>query len=282
MPPTRSDVLHAVDVIEDVAIAFGYNNLPIKVPGTLTVGAPLPINAFSDLLRDEIARGAEVVLLEPKRGLPDLVFTANAGFVYGKRAVPSHFMPKERRPEEPALKAWFAERGFDVRKLPDNVAFEGAGDALIDRGGPWVWTGYGFRTEIEAHDYLREWFDLEVISIRLVDPRFYHIDTCLCPLEGGYLLYHPPAFDAASRAEIERRVPPDKRIPVSVENAGHFACNAVNVGDHVFMKHTQPALVEAMEEKGFRVVQVGLSEFLKAGGSAKCLTLKLSEPVKGD
>ena len=231
-------------------------------------------------LRDEIARVAEVELLEPKPGLPDLVFTANAGFVHGKRAVPSHFMPKERRGEEPYLKAWFRERGYDVCELPENLAFEGAGDALIDRGGPWLWTGYGFRTEIEAHEHLRRWFDLEVVSIRLVDPRFYHIDTCLCPLDGGYLLYHPPAFDADSRAEIERRVPPGRRIPVSVENAGHFACNAVNVGEHVFMNHTHPALVEAVEERGFRVVQVGLSEFLKAGGSAKCLTLKLSEPVR--
>jgi len=231
-------------------------------------------------LKGEIERVAEVVLFEPRPGLPDLVFMANAGCVYGNRAVPSHFMPHERRPEEPILKAWFDAQGFEVLKLPDNVAFEGAGDALIDRGGPWLWTGHGFRTEIEAHAYLKDWFDLEVVSIRLVDPRFYHIDTCLCPLEGGYLLYHPPAFDAASRAEIERRVPPQRRIPVSVENAGHFACNAVNVGDHVFMNHTQPALVEAIEERGFRVVQVGLSEFLKAGGSAKCLTLKLTEPLK--
>ena len=229
-------------------------------------------------LRAGLAECAEVVLLEPRPGLPDLVFTANAGFVYGQRAVPSHFMPHERRPEEPYLRAWFEEHGYDVRVLPENIAFEGAGDALIDRGGPWLWAGYGFRTEIEAHDYLRRWFDLEVISIRLVDPRFYHIDTCLCPLDGGYLLYHPPAFDADSRAEIERRVPRDKRIPVSVENAGHFACNAVNVGERIFMNRANGQLVEALEARGFRVSQLGLSEFLKAGGSAKCLTLKLTEP----
>jgi N-dimethylarginine dimethylaminohydrolase len=223
---------------------------------------------------------AEVELLAPQPGLPDLVFTANAGFVYGDRAVPSHFMPHERRPEEPYLKAWFQQQGFDVRILPDNIAFEGAGDALIDRGGPWLWVGHGFRTEIEAHAYLRDWFDLELVSIRLVDPRFYHIDTCLCPLEGGFLLYHPPAFDAESRAEIERRVSKDKRIPVSVENAGHFACNAVNIGDRVFVNRARGELVAALEQRGFQVVQLGLSEFLKAGGSAKCLTLKLTEARK--
>jgi len=233
-----------------------------------------------EALREQIAAVADVVLLPPKQGLPDLVFTANAGCVYGKRAVPSHFMPHERRPEEPHLKAWFRDYGFDVCELPETLAFEGAGDALIDRGGPWLWTGYGFRTEIEAHDYLRRWFDLEVVSIRLVDPRFYHIDTCLCPLEGGYLLYHPPAFDPPSRAEIERRVPKARRIPVSAEDAGHFACNAVNVGDHVFVNCAANGFAVGLEALGFRVVEVGLSEFLKAGGSAKCLTLRLTEPAR--
>jgi N-dimethylarginine dimethylaminohydrolase len=232
-------------------------------------------------LRAGIAECADVVLLDPQPGLPDLVFTANAGFVHGERAVPSHFMPHERRPEEPYLRAWFEQNGFDVRVLPEDVAFEGAGDALIDRGGPWLWVGHGFRTELVAHDYLRRWFDLEIVSIRLVDPRFYHIDTCLCPLEGGYLLYHPPAFDADSRAEIERRVPARRRIPVSVENAGHFACNAVNVGERIFMNRTGTELIAALEERGFGVTQLALSEFLKAGGSAKCLTLKLTEPRTG-
>lgn len=247
-------------------------------------GSPDPALARQqwERLRNALSECARVELLEPRPGLPDLVFTANAGFVHGERAVPSHFMPHERRPEEPVLRAWFESQGFDVKVLPDNVAFEGAGDALIDRGGPWLWAGYGFRTEIEAHDYLRRWFDLEVVSIRLVDPRFYHIDTCMCPLEGGYLLYHPPAFDDASRAEIERRVPRDKLIPVNDENAGHFACNAVNIGERIFLNRAGERLTAALEARGFRVTQLGLSEFLKAGGAAKCLTLKLTEPAGHD
>ncbi len=233
-----------------------------------------------ETLRSAVAEVAEVEIMTPVPGLPDMVFTANAGVVYGRRAMASHFMPQERRGEEVHFKRWFRDHGFELYDLPEDIGFEGAGDALIDRAGPWLWTGYGFRTEIEAHEHLERCFDLEVVSIRLVDPRFYHIDTCLCPLTGGYLLYHPPAFDEASRAEIERRVPKEKRVPVSDGNAGHFACNAINVGDTIFLHRTEGELVPALRERGFTVRQVDLSEFLKAGGSAKCLSLKLTEPVK--
>jgi N-dimethylarginine dimethylaminohydrolase len=230
-------------------------------------------------LKWAISEVADVVTIEPVDGLPDMVFTANAGVVYGDRAMASHFMPMERRSEERVFKDWFRGAGYELYDLPEDIGFEGAGDTLIDRGGPWVWCGYGFRTEIEALEHLERFFDLEIVPIRLVDPRFYHIDTCLCPLTGGYLLYHEPAFDEASQKEIKRRVPKEKRIRVSEKNASHFACNAVNVGDRIFLHRTRGRLIPALEEYGFHVVQVSLSEFLKAGGSAKCLTLKLTEPA---
>jgi len=228
-------------------------------------------------LHEALGRVADIQLLEPQPALPDLVFTANAGFVSGDKAVPSHFMPQERRPEEPYLKRWFAENGFDVRLLPDNVGFEGAGDCLLDRAGPWLWTGYGFRTEIEAHQYLADWFEREVVSVRLIDSRFYHIDTCLCPLTDGYLLYFPDAFDDDSIAAIESRIPPERRLRVSAEDAAKFACNAVNVGRQVFAHRVSGTLRERLGEAGFEVHEAPLSEFLKAGGSAKCLTLRLTE-----
>jgi N-dimethylarginine dimethylaminohydrolase len=228
-------------------------------------------------LHDSLAQVADIELFDPQPDLPDLVFTANAGFVGGAAVVPSHFMPHERRPEEPYLKQWFADHGFDLRVLPEDIGFEGAGDCLIDRAGPWLWTGYGFRTEIEAHAYLSRWFDREVVSIRLTDARFYHIDTCLCPLAGGYLLYFPDAFDADSIQAIEKRVPVDRRICVGAEDAANFACNAVNVGRHIFSHGFSGALQKRLGELGFELHTVPLSEFLKAGGSAKCLTLKLTE-----
>jgi N-dimethylarginine dimethylaminohydrolase len=209
---------------------------------------------------------------------PDLVFTANAGFICGDKVVPSHFMPHERRPEEPYIKQWFADRGYDLKVLPDDIGFEGAGDCLIDRNGPWLWTGYGFRTELTAHPYLDGWFDYEVVSIRLTDPRFYHIDTCFCPLSGGFLLFYPDAFDADSVAAIEQRVAADRRIPIDAEAAANFSCNAVNVGQHIFAHRFSTSLEKRLNDLGFQLHETPLTEFLKSGGSAKCLTLKMSEP----
>ena len=230
-------------------------------------------------LRDMIGEYADIVEVSPVAGLPDMVFTANAGAVYGDKAIASHFMPQERRPEEPHFKRWFTENGFDLLALDEKIGFEGAGDCLRDRRGPWLWTGYGFRTEIEAHAEIAKFFDLEVISIKLVDSRFYHIDTCFCPLTDGFLMYHPPAFDYDSRIAIETRIPPHKRIIVDTLDAGDFACNAVNVDDMVFLNKASEPLKARLMLAGFKVREVNLSEFLKAGGSAKCLTLKLTEPT---
>jgi N-dimethylarginine dimethylaminohydrolase len=204
----------------------------------------------------------------------------DAGTVYGNKAIASHFMPHERRPEEVHYKKWFRDNGFELLDLDEKIGFEGAGDCLFDRGGPWLWTGYGYRTEIEAHAEIQKFLDVELVSIKLTDSRFYHIDTCFCPLTDGFLMYHPPAFDFDSRIAIESRIPPHKRIIVDTMDAGNFACNAVNVGDTVILNKASDPLKARLMLAGFKVQEVGLSEFLKAGGSAKCLTLKLVEPLR--
>ena len=233
-----------------------------------------------DALRSSLSEFADIVVMQPQPDLPDMVFTANAGVVYGNKAIASHFMPHERRPEEPHFKKWFSDNGFELLNLDEKIGFEGAGDCLFDRHGPWLWTGYGFRTEIEAHAEIGKFFDTEVVSIRLTDERFYHIDTCFCPLTDGYLLYHPPAFDYDSRIAIESRIPPHKRIIADTADAGNFACNAVNIGDRIFLNKASDSLKARLMLEGFVVHEIELSEFLKAGGSAKCLTLKLIEPAR--
>ena len=220
-----------------------------------------------------------VDLVNPAKGWPDMVFTANAGLVLGDKAVVSRFYHKERQGEEPYFKEWFADNGFTVYELPPDLPFEGAGDALFDREGRWLWAGYGFRSELDSHSYIAKWLDTEVLSLRLIDDRFYHLDTCFCPLSGGYLLYYPPAFDSYSNRLIEMRVPESKRIAIAEPDAVNFACNAVNIDSVIIMNRASDELKERLASAGFRVVETPLTEFLKAGGAAKCLTLRVTEPI---
>jgi N-dimethylarginine dimethylaminohydrolase len=210
-------------------------------------------------------------------GVPDMVFTANAGVVLGRKCVLSRFRHVERQAEEPHFARWFNEHGFEVLRLPEDVPFEGAGDALLDRALPLLWLGHGHRSDAACAPLLQDWLDIDVESLRLVDDRFYHLDTCFCPLEGGYLMYCPAAFDAPSRARIAARVPAALRIPVDEADAAAFACNAVNIGKDVFLNHASPELATSLRAHGFRIHLTPLGEFMKAGGAAKCLTLRLTE-----
>ena len=223
---------------------------------------------------------AIVDLVKPQLGVPDMVFTANAGLVLGDNVVLSRFFHKERQGEEPFFKEWFESQGYTVHELPKDLPFEGAGDALLDREGRWLWAGYGFRSELDSHPYLAKWLDIEVLSLRLMDERFYHLDTCFCPLAGGYLLYYPPAFDSFSNRLIEMRVPESKRIAIDEADAVNFACNTVNVDHIVVMNKASDSLKQRLNNAGFQVIETPLTEFLKAGGAAKCLTLRVTEPVR--
>jgi lysine-ketoglutarate reductase/saccharopine dehydrogenase-like protein (TIGR00300 family) len=221
---------------------------------------------------------ATVDLIEPQQGWPDMVFTANAGLVLGETVVLSRFFHPERQGEEPYFQAWFEAQGYSVHTLPKSLPFEGAGDALLDRAGRWLWAGYGFRSELDSHPYLAKWLDVEVLSLRLVDRRFYHLDTCFCPLMDGYLLYYPAAFDTYSNRLIELRVPVQKRIAIDEVDAVNFACNSVNVERVVVMNKASDGLKQILGDRGFTVIETPLTEFLKAGGAAKCLTLRVTEP----
>ena len=229
-------------------------------------------------LRQLLAQRSQVELIAAEPGLPDLVFTANAGVLVDNTVVVSRFFHPERQGEEPCFQRWFEQQGYRVELLPPDLPFEGAGDALLDRAGGWLWAGYGFRSELDAHAYLARWLQLEVLSLRLIDQRFYHLDTCFCPLSDGSLLYYPAAFDSYSNRLIERRVPAEQRLVVGEADALAFACNAVNVGRSVILNQASAELRRQLEGRGFELVETPLAEFLKAGGAAKCLTLKLDEP----
>jgi lysine-ketoglutarate reductase/saccharopine dehydrogenase-like protein (TIGR00300 family) len=225
---------------------------------------------------------AIVDLVPPEKGWPDMVFTANAGLVLGDNVVLSRFLHKERQGEEPYFQKWFEDNGYTVHVLPKDLPFEGAGDALLDREGRWLWAGYGFRSELDSHPYLAKWLDIDVLSLRLIDERFYHLDTCFCPLANGYLLYYPGAFDSYSNRLIEMRVAAQKRIAIEEADAVNFACNAVNVDSIVIMNKASDSLKTRLANVGFQIIETPLTEFLKAGGAAKCLTLRVTEPVRDE
>jgi N-dimethylarginine dimethylaminohydrolase len=224
-----------------------------------------------------IAEVAQVERLAPVAGVPDMVFTANAGLVIDGHCILSRFRHAERQAEEPFFEAWFRAHGFRVSKLPEGVWFEGAGDALFDPGRNLVWLGHGHRSDELSAPMVAEIFGVDVEPLRLVDDRYYHLDTCLCVLENGYLMYHPAAFDAVSNERIAARVPVEKRIVVDAADAAGFACNAVNVGADIFLNHASAHLRARLGDCGFRARALALGEFLRAGGAAKCLTLKLDQ-----
>jgi N-dimethylarginine dimethylaminohydrolase len=217
--------------------------------------------------------GVTLERMEPVAGLPDMVFTANAGVLHGQRAVPSRFRHPERQREERYFEQWFRGYGYEVVLLEEGLYFEGAGDLL---GFPDIWFGgYRQRTDIRAYPRLSEIFSREIIPLELVDPHFYHLDTCFCPLSGGELLYYPPAFDPYAQTVLSDRIAKDRRMVVPEAEALRFACNAVCIDRHVVLPEGCPDTMKRLEERGYQPHAVALDEFMKAGGSAKCLTLAL-------
>ena len=215
--------------------------------------------------------GAKVELMTPQKGLPDLVFTANAGLMFGKRFFSSRFRHPERARETPHFDAWFAEHGYTVEQLPEGVYFEGAGDALFC--GPTLFAGYRIRSDVKGHQWLGQVLQKQVLPVELVNPFFYHLDTCFCPLAPGEAIWYPDAFDAYGKRVIESHVA--KLIAVTEPEAKRFGCNAVVVGRRVITNTGCLQLAEELIRFGYEPIAVELDEFLKAGGSAKCLTLRL-------
>jgi N-dimethylarginine dimethylaminohydrolase len=227
-------------------------------------------------LYEAVTQVADVVLVEPRPGSPDMVFTANAGLERDGIVVLSSFFHAERQGEEQHFRRWFQQAGYTVRTIPRETPFEGEGDALFAVDGSRLWAGYGPRSVYSSHHYLSDAWKIEVASLHLIDPRFYHLDTCFAPLDDGSIMYYPQAFDEASVTKIEDYYPADKRIIVTEADALRFACNVINVNRTVILNKVSRELRGQLKSKGFRVVELALSEFLKAGGAAKCLVMRLS------
>jgi arginine dihydrolase len=224
-------------------------------------------NRLRRILLEQVS--VEIDLIDPKPGLPDMVFTANAGLVWENNFIVSNFRYEVRRGESPHFEAWFRDRGYRILHLAPQHYFEGEGD-LLKCGDLWF-AGYHIRSDVLAHQKVAELIGREILSLELTNDWFYHLDTCFCPLAQGQALFYPPAFDSYALRVLEQHIP--LLVPVAADEAARFACNAIVAGNHIVMNDGCPQTRERLESLDFQVWVVPLDEFIKAGGSAKCLAL---------
>lgn len=214
--------------------------------------------------------GHTVELIDPVPGLPDMVYSANGATVLDDRVLVANFRHAERTDEAPAYQAWFEQHGYPVVHAAGHTN-EGEGDYLVAGGR--VLAGTGFRTDLAAHAEAEQVLGAPVVSLTLVDPRFYHLDTALAVLDDDEVMYYPGAFSPQSR-EVLRELYPDALLAEEAD-AEVFGLNAVSDGRNVLLPEAAGNLADRLAGRGFTPIGVDLSELLKGGGSVKCCTLEL-------
>jgi N-dimethylarginine dimethylaminohydrolase len=224
---------------------------------------------WEDLYRTYLRLGHSVDLIEPVPGLPDMVYAANGGFIANGVAVVARFRFAQRAAETEAYAGWMSSVGY--RPVSTRHVNEGQGDLLLI--GETVLAGYGFRTDLRAHSEIAAALGMRVISLELVDPRFYHLDTALSVLDDHTIAFYPPAFSAAARAQLHTLFP--DAIVVASADAFVLGLNVVSDGLHVVHPAAATGFAMQLREAGFEPVGVDLSELLKGGGSIKCCTLEV-------
>jgi N-dimethylarginine dimethylaminohydrolase len=226
------------------------------------------------------AEGAEVTIVPASRGLPDLVFPANAAVVLDGTVLLARFRHAERQGEEAIFSAAFEalqDRGLvrEIVELPADCFQEGAGDCIWDATRQLFWAGYGPRSSAQSLPVIARTFGQPVRALELASERFYHLDTCFCPLSGGEILYYPPAFTPAALRTLHDTVPADLLIEATDADAAAFCVNAVNIGRTIIMAQPPVSLTSRLTARGYRVASVDLSPFMLSGGAAYCMTLRL-------
>lgn len=233
------------------------------------VDAALAVRQWDQLRSTYRTLGHTVETVEPVAGLPDMVYAANGGLVVDGTAIVARFAYPQRAGEAAAYAEWMSSRGFEPHHT--HHVNEGQGDLLVV--GSTILAGYGFRTDVRAHAEVADLTGLPVVSLELVDPRFYHLDTALAVLDDTTVAYYPPAFADDARAQL-RRLFPDA-VEVGSADAYVLGLNVVSDGKHVVLPANATGFAAQIAELGFEPIGVDLSELFKGGGSVKCCTLEV-------
>lgn len=264
--PTARHREYAMTRPEHFAVSYAIN--PWMDPSA-AVDVELAVRQWEHLRRVYLDLGHTVQLVPPGAGLPDMVYAANGALVVDGHAYSAQFAFAERVPEGPAYAAWLESAGIPVRTA--TYVNEGEGDFLTV--GARILAGHGFRSDPRAHAEVAELTGREVVSLRLVDPRYYHLDTALAVLGDETVAYYPGAFDDDAQRRL-RDLYPDA-VLATAQDAEVLGLNAVSDGKHVVMSPRATALAAQLRERGYEPIGVDLSELLKGGGGAKCCTLEL-------
>ncbi|HTZ93393.1 MAG TPA: arginine deiminase-related protein [Streptosporangiaceae bacterium] len=234
------------------------------------VDAELAMRQWARLGEAYAGLGHSVRTIAPEPGLPDMVFAANGATVIDGKVLGARFRYPQRQPEAAAYLDWFRGNGYGEIRESD-VLNEGEGDIVFASRA--ILAGYGFRSDEAVREELTELFGLPVISLRLVDPRFYHLDTALVVLDEDTAAYYPAAFDDAGRATLASHF--SELIEVKDEDAEVLGLNAISDGRNVVLPEQATGFAGQLIAAGFNPVGVDMSELLKAGGGPKCCTLEL-------
>ncbi len=237
------------------------------------------------------SEGGSVEMVPPAAGWPDLVFPANAAVVLDGRVLLARFRRPERQGEQALFRAAFdrlAQRGLvdEIVELPDGCFQEGAGDCIWDQTRQLFWAAHGPRSSAASFGAIEAVFGRDIVRLELATDRFYHLDTCFCPLSGGEILFYPPALTEASLRAVHANTAGDQRLEAEPEDAGAFCVNAVNIGRTIIMAKAPDRLRARLTERGYRVFEVDLAPFMLSGGGAYCMTLRLdrasaaAEPIR--
>jgi N-dimethylarginine dimethylaminohydrolase len=236
---------------------------------SVAVDTHLAFNQWESLRQTYKELGHTVELIEPIVGLPDMVYAANGGMMVNGKAVTARFAYPQRAGESAAYAEWMTRHGY--RPADTRHTNEGQGDLLVV--GSIMLAGYGFRTQRQAHDEIAAILQMPVVSLELVDPRFYHLDTALAVLDATTIAYYPPAFSDPSRTKLLELFP--DAIEVGSADAYVLGLNAVSDGLNVVLPAPATGFAEQLRTAGFRPIGIDLSELLKGGGSVKCCTLEV-------
>lgn len=224
---------------------------------------------------------AEVSVLKGEEGLEDMVFAANQTFPFldeqgNKKVLLSNMKHPNRQKEVPFYGRFFEQKGYEIVHLPSNFLFEGMGDLLLVPGTQHAICGYGFRTSASTIDALKHITQLDIVGLELVNPDFYHLDTCLVPLNADTVLYTPTAFSEASNRRIQELFSTCIEIPEQEAREG-FALNMHVIAHQekqwVVLQEGNLETEKILHGLNMQVVPVDTSEYIMSGGSVFCLKM---------